>query len=201
MSICSVEAVELLVASLFSDEAPLAPPSTGLAGFLRFLLLLAGHDWATAPLLVDPQGELSTADRAAAVEAFSRSRDSGELTIHLFERVGEIASSVRRHIVLLLLCVAFSECDCLVSLFLAGFISGASVWFFIMNNLFPKGSWAWWQRTVARSYIGATFLARTSTFRVGRHVNNQPRNDSLLMSKHTYPYRVPRHGMSAPYRP
>ncbi|CAB1097889.1 unnamed protein product [Ectocarpus sp. CCAP 1310/34] len=72
-----VEAVELLVASLFSDEAPLAPPSTGLAGFLRFLLLLAGHDWATAPLLVDPQVELSSTDRAAATEAFSRSRDRG----------------------------------------------------------------------------------------------------------------------------
>eukprot|EP00903_Cladosiphon_okamuranus_P015535 g14342.t1 len=70
-----VEAVELLVASLFSDEAPLAPPSTGLAGFLRFLLLLAGHDWATAPLLVDPQGEFSAADRAAALDAFSRSRE------------------------------------------------------------------------------------------------------------------------------
>eukprot|EP00752_Nemacystus_decipiens_P010134 g9031.t1 len=70
-----VEAVELLVASLFSDEAPLAPPSTGLAGFLRFLLLLAGHDWTTAPLLVDPQGELSAAERAAATEAFSRSRE------------------------------------------------------------------------------------------------------------------------------
>lgn len=73
-----VEAVELIVASLFSDEAPLAPPSTGMAGFLRFLLLLAGHDWATSPLLVDPQGELSATDRAAATEAFSRSRDRGE---------------------------------------------------------------------------------------------------------------------------
>lgn len=73
-----MEAVELLVASLFSDEAPLAPPSTGLAGFLRFLLLLAGHDWTTAPLLVDSQGELSAADRAAATEAFTRSRDRGK---------------------------------------------------------------------------------------------------------------------------
>lgn len=72
-----IEAVELLVASLFSDEAPLAPPATGLAGFLRFLLLLAGHDWATAPLLVDPQSELTAADREAAVEAFTFSRDRG----------------------------------------------------------------------------------------------------------------------------
>lgn len=78
--------MELLVASLFSDEAPLAPPSTGLAGFLRFLLLLAGHDWATAPLLVDPQGELSAADRAAAAEAFSRSRDRGKRGMCLVPR-------------------------------------------------------------------------------------------------------------------
>lgn len=70
--------MELLVASLFSEEAPLASPSTGLAGFLRFLLLLAGHDWTTAPLLVDSQGELSAADRAAATEAFTRSRDRGK---------------------------------------------------------------------------------------------------------------------------
>lgn len=86
MPVYSVEAVELLVASLFSDEAPLAPPSTGLAGFLRFLLLLAGHDWTTAPLLVDPQGELSAADRAAAVEAFSRSRERGEMRLWAFPR-------------------------------------------------------------------------------------------------------------------
>ena len=84
MPVYSVEAVELLVASLFSDEAPLAPPSTGLAGFLRFLLLLAGHDWTTAPLLVDPQGELSAADRAAATEAFTRSRERGEIRVCVF---------------------------------------------------------------------------------------------------------------------
>lgn len=66
------------MASLFSDEAPLAPPSTALAGFLRFLLLLCGHDWAAAPLVVDPQGELNATDKAAVGEAFSRSRDRGE---------------------------------------------------------------------------------------------------------------------------
>lgn len=75
--------MELLVASLFSDEAPLAPPSTGLAGFLRFLLLLAGHDWATVPLVVDPQAELAAADREAALEACTRSRDRGGLFLML----------------------------------------------------------------------------------------------------------------------
>ena len=69
------------MASLFSDEAPLAPPSTALAGFLRFLLLLSSHDWAAAPLVVDPQGELNATDKAAVGEAFSRSRDRGEKTL------------------------------------------------------------------------------------------------------------------------
>lgn len=75
---CRIEAVELLTASLFTEEAPLQPPSTVLAGFLRVLLLLAGHDWATAPLVVDPHKDLTSADREAAAEAFARSRDRGE---------------------------------------------------------------------------------------------------------------------------
>lgn len=67
-----------MVASLFSAEASLKPPSTALAGFFRFLLLLVDHDWAMAPLVVDPQGELTSADREAVEEAFTRSRDRGE---------------------------------------------------------------------------------------------------------------------------
>lgn len=67
-----------MVASLFGEGAPLQPPSSGLAGFLRFLFLLAGHDWATSPLVADPQGDLSQADKKAAAEAFARSRDRGE---------------------------------------------------------------------------------------------------------------------------
>lgn len=82
-----LEVVELLVATLFSNETPsLSPPSTGLAGFLRFLVLLSSHDWDTAPLLVDPQKELSPADRAAAEEAFSRSRERGKILLYYTRR-------------------------------------------------------------------------------------------------------------------
>ncbi|KAG5179919.1 Nrap protein-domain-containing protein [Tribonema minus] len=61
--------VELVAASLWTQASPLPPPSTALSGLLRFLLLLARHDWAAAPLVVDFHGELSPADHAAAAEA------------------------------------------------------------------------------------------------------------------------------------
>jgi U3 small nucleolar RNA-associated protein 22 len=42
----TTEALELMVAKVYSDfESPLEPPSTVTAGFLRFLYLLAYHDW------------------------------------------------------------------------------------------------------------------------------------------------------------
>ena len=42
----TTEAVELMVAKVYSDdETPLETPSTVTAGFLRFLHLLAHHDW------------------------------------------------------------------------------------------------------------------------------------------------------------
>jgi len=39
------EAIELLVASVFTDPGPLEIPSTIACGFMRFLDLLASHDW------------------------------------------------------------------------------------------------------------------------------------------------------------
>jgi U3 small nucleolar RNA-associated protein 22 len=43
----ATEAIELLVAKVYSDdEALLEVPGTVQAGFLRFLHLLANHDWA-----------------------------------------------------------------------------------------------------------------------------------------------------------
>jgi len=47
------EAVELLVASLFTDSSPFSKPCSALAGFLRFLLLLAHFPFDRQPLLVD----------------------------------------------------------------------------------------------------------------------------------------------------
>lgn len=42
----TTEALELMVAKVYSDnETPLETPSTVTAGFLRFLYLLAHHDW------------------------------------------------------------------------------------------------------------------------------------------------------------
>ena len=42
----SIEAIELMVAKVYTDnESPLETPSTVTTGFLRFLYLLAHHDW------------------------------------------------------------------------------------------------------------------------------------------------------------
>jgi len=49
----SEEAVELLVAHCFTTALPFAPPATPLAGFLRFLWLLASTDWEVSALVVD----------------------------------------------------------------------------------------------------------------------------------------------------
>ena len=57
-----VEAIELLVAKVFTDPAPLETPGSVLAGFLRFLQLLSSHDFGKQPLIVDPQGHLSAED-------------------------------------------------------------------------------------------------------------------------------------------
>ena len=39
------EAIELLVASVFTDSSPLHTPSTVSCGFMRFLSLVASYDW------------------------------------------------------------------------------------------------------------------------------------------------------------
>eukprot|EP00980_Cylindrotheca_fusiformis_P015145 scaffold4183_cov137-Cylindrotheca_fusiformis.AAC.8 len=57
----STEVVELLVAKVYSDdEALLEVPGTLQAGFLKFLRLLANHDWAREPLIVDPRGHIDS---------------------------------------------------------------------------------------------------------------------------------------------
>ena len=69
-----VEAVELLVASLFLPAAPLPPPAAAMPGFLRFLDLLAGFPWAAEPLLAFDASE-DAARRAR--EAFAEQRSRG----------------------------------------------------------------------------------------------------------------------------
>ena len=51
------EAVELLVCSLYCGAQPYAVPGSAQAGFLRFLMLLAQHDFDAEPIIVDPHGK------------------------------------------------------------------------------------------------------------------------------------------------
>lgn len=92
------EAVELILAHCFTaggttDGTPTSssaapgggppalaaaqPPASRLSGFLRFLHLLAGHPWRVQPLLVDPSGELSAAQRDAITRQHARARAQG----------------------------------------------------------------------------------------------------------------------------
>jgi U3 small nucleolar RNA-associated protein 22 len=71
------EAVELLVVKVYSDTgSPLEVPGTVVAGFLRFLYLLANHDWAREPMFVDPQGILSEEETVLITSQFDKTRGS-----------------------------------------------------------------------------------------------------------------------------
>ena len=68
------EAVELIVASVFSDPSPLEIPSTAQCGFIRCLKLLAEHDWRKNPLIVDPEGHINSDDRLEILKQFEELR-------------------------------------------------------------------------------------------------------------------------------
>ncbi|KAL4354660.1 hypothetical protein GQ457_06G039830 [Hibiscus cannabinus] len=68
------EAVELLVAYLFLKPLPFDVPCSRITGFLRFLRLLAEHDWAFSPLIVDINGDLSQNDEKEIDDNFTQSR-------------------------------------------------------------------------------------------------------------------------------
>lgn len=77
------EAIELIVAKIYTevnDNTHLklypidAPPSTVMSGFLMFLRLLFSHDWAKAPLVVDPQMHISSRDRSLIYSQFDAIR-------------------------------------------------------------------------------------------------------------------------------
>jgi len=73
----SFEALELLVAHVYTDQSsPFEAPGTATAGFLRFLQLLAKHDWMREPLIVDPQAHLSKSDYATISAQFDAVRGS-----------------------------------------------------------------------------------------------------------------------------
>ncbi|XP_021273608.1 nucleolar protein 6 [Herrania umbratica] len=72
------EAVELLVAYLFLKPLPFNVPCSRITGFLRFLRLLAEHDWAFSPLVVDINGDLSQNDEKEIEDNFMQIRKAYE---------------------------------------------------------------------------------------------------------------------------
>ncbi|KAJ7523478.1 hypothetical protein O6H91_18G051300 [Diphasiastrum complanatum] len=68
------EAIELLVAYLFLRPFPLSPPVSRISGLLRFLRLLANHDWALVPLIVDVNRDLDVKQQLNIVSLFDASR-------------------------------------------------------------------------------------------------------------------------------
>jgi len=48
-----MEAIELLVASIYTEPRPFLPPSTPAAAFLRTLRMIASFDWSGQALFVD----------------------------------------------------------------------------------------------------------------------------------------------------
>lgn len=82
----SHEAIELMVAKIYTNTSENtnsklhsidAPPSTVMAGFLRFLQLLFAHDWAREPLIVDPQNHISPHDCSLIRTQFDAIRGPG----------------------------------------------------------------------------------------------------------------------------
>ena len=83
--ILSEEMIEIIVASLFVDPScrPHEPPSSFLTGFLRFLELVANHEWEFEPLIVDIDDSISP-------------NDIGEIE-EIFEHKEEILTQQRKH--------------------------------------------------------------------------------------------------------
>ncbi|XP_002731732.1 nucleolar protein 6, partial [Saccoglossus kowalevskii] len=68
------EAIELLVAHLFLNSAPFTVPGSPVVGFLRFLHLLANHDWINNPLIVNISDNYKAGDHDDILEKFKCDR-------------------------------------------------------------------------------------------------------------------------------
>ncbi|EGD83074.1 hypothetical protein PTSG_03712 [Salpingoeca rosetta] len=68
------ELIDLLVLSLYNHDQPYGAPGTPDVGFLRFLHLLASHNWIHDPLFVDPDASLPDATKASIRERFREQR-------------------------------------------------------------------------------------------------------------------------------
>lgn len=69
------ELIELLTASLFISPQPFEPPNCHATGFLRFLDLMANHDWNAQPLIVNLNDEIKREDIEKLTERFTNTRD------------------------------------------------------------------------------------------------------------------------------
>eukprot|EP00055_Hartaetosiga_balthica_P017890 m.124580 g.124580 ORF g.124580 m.124580 type:complete len:1397 (+) comp9425_c11_seq7:26-4216(+) len=70
------EFVDLLVLSLFNKSLPYLPPMSPDVGFLRFLQLLASHNWLHDPLFVDPLDDITDEEKLKIRESFRLNRAS-----------------------------------------------------------------------------------------------------------------------------
>lgn len=61
--------MELLVASAYGGPQPFTLPGSAHVGFLRFLRLLATHDFDAEPVIVDPHGEWLSGQRFSILVA------------------------------------------------------------------------------------------------------------------------------------
>jgi len=68
------EAIELIVAKVYSDTESSDVPSTVLSGFLRALHVIANHDWVRCPMIVDPQSHLEEQDKSRIEKQFEEDR-------------------------------------------------------------------------------------------------------------------------------
>ncbi|KAI9164874.1 hypothetical protein LWI28_003798 [Acer negundo] len=72
------EAVELLVANLFLKPLPYNVPCSRITGFLRFLRLIADHDWTFSALVVDINNDFGPDDNKEINDNFMSSRKVDE---------------------------------------------------------------------------------------------------------------------------
>lgn len=69
------EVIELVCAHVFVEPHPWSAPVSAFTGFTRVLALLASWDWRKSPLIVDIEGELTSADRDVILKNFTQLRE------------------------------------------------------------------------------------------------------------------------------
>ncbi|TDH70104.1 hypothetical protein CCR75_009087 [Bremia lactucae] len=76
-NVLSIEAVELIVADVFSTSSSMRPPQSIFSGFIRFLKRVASFKWQHAPLIVDLNASLTDTTCREILKRFEASQTSG----------------------------------------------------------------------------------------------------------------------------